>query len=447
MTHARVDRPNRSETESVLLEHAGRCLAGGLVGNLRLANQLAFVVHHGKGARLYDMSGREYIDYLLGSGPLILGHAHPAVMQAVTEQLARGSTYCLTSEPSIRLAEELCRAIPCCEQVRFTASGSEATFLALRLARAFRRRDKVLKFEGAYHGSHDYALMSTSPDVAKPFPVAIPDSAGIVPRLESEVLVAPYNDLATTERIVATHADELAAIIVEPLQRIIPPVAEFLKSLRRLANRYEIPLIFDEVVTGFRLAYGGAQEYYGVIPDLAAYGKILGGGFSLGAVCGRENIMRQLDPRETRPGGLVVHGSTLDGNPIAAAAGLATLMELKRPGTYESLRLTGTTLQRGLARAIGKYGLTAQVVGEPVVFDVIFTEGDVLDYRSAHSGNRERLRRFNEECLKRGVLKGEHKIYMSLVHTNEDIDRTLAVFETALAELSTDNTAAQPDGL
>jgi glutamate-1-semialdehyde 2,1-aminomutase len=405
------------------------------VGTLRLANDLAFVVDRGKGSRLYDKSGREYIDYLLGSGPLILGHAHPAVVSAVMDQLARGSTYGLTNEPSIRMADELCQAIPCCERVRYTASGSEATFLALRLTRAFRRRYKILKFEGAYHGSHDSALMSTWPDLPKPFPVATPDSAGIVPRLEREILVAPYNDLNVVEPILAAHADELAGIIVEPLQRIIPPGADFLKGLRQLADRYEIPLVFDEVVTGFRLAYGGAQEYYGVIPDLAAYGKILGGGFSLGAVCGRERIMRQLDPHEAGPGGVVRHGSTLDGNPIAAAAGLATLMELKRPGTYERLRRSGSALQSGLARVIGRSGQPAQVVGDPVVFDVIFTDRDVSDYRSARTGNHEQLRRLNEECLKRGVLKGEHKIYMSLAHTEEDIDRTLAAFEAALAEL------------
>src|SRR5262249_21533241 len=281
----------------------------------------------------------------------------------------------------------------------------------------------------------DYAQMSTAPVVAKPFPAATPDSAGIVSRVESEVFVAPYNDLATAEPIVATHADELAAIIVEPLQRILPPRPEFLTGLRRLADRHEIPLIFDEVVTGFRLAYGGAQEYYGVIPDLAAYGKILGGGFSLGAVCGRETIMRQLDPRETGPDGLVLHGSTLDGNPVAAVAGLATLRELRQPGTYERLRRAGAILQTGLARAIEKSGLPGQVVGEAAVFGVIFTEGDVHDYRSSRSGSRERLQRFNEACLEGGVLKGEHKIYLSLVHTDEDVDRTLAVFEAALAEL------------
>jgi glutamate-1-semialdehyde 2,1-aminomutase len=406
------------------------------VGNLRLPEDLAFVVDHGKGARLYDVSGREYIDYLLGSGPLILGHAHPAVLKAVTEQLVRGTTYCLTSEPSVWLADELCRAIPCCERVRFTASGSEATFLALRLARAFRRCDKILKFEGAYHGSHDYALMSTSPEIAKPFPMATPDSAGIVPRIESEVLVAPYNDLTVAESLVGMHAAEIAAIIVEPLQRIIPPEIEFLKGLRTMADRYHIPLIFDEVVTGFRLAYGGAQEYYGVIPDLAAYGKILGGGFSLGAVCGREALMRQLDAREAQPGARVIHGSTLDGNPIAAAAGLATLTELKRPGTFERLRRSGTVLQSGLIRAIEASGVTARVVGDPAVFDVIFTGGEVRDYRSAQAGERELLRRFNEECLSRGVLKGEHKIYLSLAHTTEDIHRTLAVFEEALAAVA-----------
>src|SRR5574337_1133700 len=286
----------RLPEESRLLDLATRYLPGGVLGTSRFPPELAFVVKRAQGSKLWDVSGREYIDYLLGSGPMILGHAHPAVVAAVAEQLGKGTTYFLVNEPIVHLAEELCRAIPCAEQIRFTSTGSEATFFALRLARASRQRDKILKFEGGFHGSHDYSLMSFNPKSPKAFPAPVPDSAGIPHVLEGEVLIAPFNDLATTEALLAVYADQLAAVIVEPFQRILPPQKGFLQGLRALTQRYGIPLVFDEVVTGFRFAYGGAQEYYGVVPDLAAYGKIIGGGFPLAAVCGHEAIMRSLDP-------------------------------------------------------------------------------------------------------------------------------------------------------
>src|SRR5262245_64600820 len=276
----------RSAVEADLLERARRRLPGGVLGTARYADEAAFVVKSGKGARIHDMSGRSYVDYVLASGPLILGHAHPAVVAAVREQVEGGTTYFMVNEPIIELAEEICRAMPCAEQVRFTSTGSEATFFALRVARTFRKRDKVLKFEGGYHGAHDYAMMSSSPRSPKAFPAAVPDSAGIPHAIEAEVLVAPFNDLGTVEGIVAAHADELAAVIVEPFQRLVPPQPSFLQGLREITRRHGVLLVFDEVVTGFRLAYGGAQQYYGVVPDLAAVGKIVGGGFPLAAVCG-----------------------------------------------------------------------------------------------------------------------------------------------------------------
>src|SRR5947199_5917856 len=278
---------SRSPEENRLLKLAARRLPGGALGSARFPDELAFVVRRGRGSKVWDMSGREYIDYLLGSGPMILGHSHPAVVAAVRDQLENGTTYFMVNEPIIMLADELCRAVPCAEQVRFTSTGTEATFFALRAARAWLKRDKVQKVEGGYHGTHDYALMSASPKSPKAFPAATADSAGIPHVLQGEVLIAPYNDLATVEALLAVYADELAAVIVEPFQRLIPPHRRFLEGLRTLTQRHGIPLIFDEVVTGFRFAYGGAQEYYGVVPDLAAYGKIIGGGFPLAAVCGR----------------------------------------------------------------------------------------------------------------------------------------------------------------
>src|SRR5437879_7046592 len=227
-----------------LLRRAEQVLPGGILGSHRSGPGLEFVVKEGRGAYLWDMSGRRYLDYLLGSGPMLLGHAHPAVVEAVGRQLARGTSYFLLNEPAIELAEEIVKAVPCAEQVRYTSSGSEATFFALRVARAFRQRDKIMKFEGGFHGSHDYALMSSSPKSPKAFPAATADSGGIPHVLEGEVLIAPYNDLPTVEALLAVHADSLAAVIVEPLQRLIPPQAGFPERLRRLTQRHGIPLIF-----------------------------------------------------------------------------------------------------------------------------------------------------------------------------------------------------------
>ena len=423
----------RSADEAALLETAARRLPGGVLGGTRHRDELAFVVKRAKGSKLYDVSGREYIDYLLGSGPMFLGHAHPAVVRAVTEQLENGTTYFLVNEPILALAEEMCRAVPCGEQVRFTSTGSEATFFALRAARAFRQRDKIMKFEGGYHGSHDYALMSSSPKSPKAFPAATADSGGIPHVLEGEVLIAPYNDLPTVEALLAVHADSLAAVIVEPFQRLIPPQAGFLEGLRRLTQRYGIPLIFDEVVTGFRFAYGGAQQYYGVTPDLATYGKIVGGGFPLAAVAGRANIMKCFDPRLEGTTEFVAQVGTLNGNPVAAVAGLATLAELRKPGVYERVRKLGNSLKEGLLSLVKKAGIAAQVVGEPTVFDIFFTDRPIVDYRTTLTNDGARLRRFNEECLRHGVLKGTNKIYVSVAHTDEDVERTLKIFERGIA--------------
>jgi glutamate-1-semialdehyde 2,1-aminomutase len=422
----------RSADEAALLELANKRLPGGVLGTGRYRDELAFVVKRARGAHLWDWSGRVYIDYLLGSGPNFLGHAHPAVVRAVTEHLEDGTTYFLVNEPAIRLADEICRAVPCADQVRFTSTGAEATIFALRAARAFRHRDKILKFEGGYHGSHDYALMSQTPKSPKAFPAPMPDSAGIPQSIEGEVLVAPYNDLPTFEALLAVHADSLAAVIVEPFQRVIPPRDGFLEGVRRLTKRYEIPLIFDEVVTGFRFAYGGAQETYGVTPDLATYGKIIGGGFPLAAVAGRADIMQGFDPRTEGTSTYVSQSGTLNGNPIAAAAGLASLAELRKPGVYERVRTIGGALMTGLADLAKKLGVTAQVVGHPTVFDIVFTDTPIVDYRAVLTNDVAKLKRFNEACLRRGVLKGGSKIYVSCAHTEADVERSLAVFKEAL---------------
>ena len=431
---AETNRP-RSAEETTLLERARRRLPGGVLGTSRYADEAAFVVKRGQGSKIYDVSGREYIDYVLASGPLVLGHAHPAVVAAVRSQIEGGSTYFMVNEPIIELAEEICRAVPCAEQVRFTSTGSEATFFALRVARTARGRDKILKFEGGYHGAHDYSMMSATPRSPKAFPAPVPDSSGIPHALEAEVLIAPYNDLATVEGIVATHAEELAAVIIEPFQRLIPPQPGFLAGLREITRRYGVLLVFDEVVTGFRLAYGGAQQYYGVVPDVACVGKIVGGGFPLAAVCASEELMRPFDPQQDGKGDFISQSGTLNGNPIAAAAGLATLAELRKPGAYETLHGTGRRLMAGLTELVQRSGLPAQVVGEPVVFDVLFTEEPVTDYRSLQKADGVLARAFTTELIKRGVVKNTQKMYLSLAHTEADVARTLEAAEDALKAL------------
>ncbi len=419
-----------------IVARAARVLPGGVLGNHRIPKGLEFVVREGRGAHLWDTTGRRYLDYLLGSGPMVLGHAHPAVVAAVERQLAKGTTYLLVNEPIVELAEAICRAVPCAEQVRFTSSGTEATFFALRAARAHRGRDKILKFEGGFHGTHDYSLMSVSPRSPKAFPAAMPDSAGIPRALEEEVLIAPYNDLATTEALIATHHNELAAVIAEPYQRVIVPAPGFLQGLREVTRRYGVLLVFDEIVTGFRLAYGGAQEYYGVVPDLAAFGKVIAGGFPLAAVGGPKEIMRHFDPSLDGAPGYVAQAGTLSGNPVAAVAGLATLAELRKPGAYARLFRTGERLKEGLAAAARRHGLAAQVSGEAPVFDILFTDRPITDYRATLTADRVRIARFNEECLRRGVVKAVNKIYVSLAHTDADLDETLRVFDDALAVIA-----------
>jgi glutamate-1-semialdehyde 2,1-aminomutase len=418
------------------IARAARVLPGGVLGSHRAAPGLEFVGKDARGAYLWDADGRRYIDCLLGSGPMVLGHAHPAVVDAVQRQLTHGTTFMLLNEPIIELAEEIVRAVPGAEQVRFMSSGSEATFFALRVARAFRRRDKVMKFEGGFHGTHDYALMSVVPRSPKAFPAPMSDSAGIPHAIEGEVLVAPYNDLATTEALIAAHHEELAAVIVEPYQRTIVPAPGFLQGLRKATRRYDVPLVFDEIVTGFRFAYGGAQEYYGVVPDLAAFGKVVAGGFPLACVAGVQPIMHHFDAALEGTPDYVWQAGTFNGNAIACAAGLATLGELRKPGTYERLFRTGTRLRDGLAAAAKKHGLAAQVSGEPPVFDILFTDRPVVDYRATLTADRRRIALFNEECLRRGVVKAVNKIYVSLAHTEADVDETLTVFDEALAAVA-----------
>jgi glutamate-1-semialdehyde 2,1-aminomutase len=428
----------RSDAELALIDRARRILPAGGFGNMTGD----IVIRDGRGGRVWDVSGNEYIDFLLGSGPMLVGHAHPEVVAAAREQIPRGTTFFANNEHGIRLAEAIVEAVPCAEKVRFVSSGSEADLYAMRLARAHRRRDKILKFEGGYHGMSDYGLMSLWPKRPGNFPQAAPDSAGIPRSVRDEVLVAPFNDATTATNLIREHRDDLAGVIVEPFQRLLRPKPGFLEALRAITAEYGIPLIFDEVVTGFRFAYGGAQAYYGVVPDLCTLGKVIGGGFPLAAIAGSEAIMAHFDRDAVGEEGFTPQIGTLSGNPVAAVAGLATLGVLARPGSYERIFATGRTLMEGLQRCLEEAGIPARVIGEAPLFDVVFTDAaEVQDYRGMLRGDAAMAKRFNALLRERGVFKGDSKYYVSLAHDEEDVRATLAAFASAVAEL-----AATPAG-
>jgi glutamate-1-semialdehyde 2,1-aminomutase len=412
-----------------LFATAQRVLPGGTFGNV--AGDI--IIREGRAGRVWDENGKEYVDYLLGSGPMLVGHAHPEVTQAAQAQIAKGTTFFANNRLGIELAEAIVAAVPCAEQVRFVSSGSEADLYAMRAARAFTRRDKILKFEGGYHGMSDYSLMSLAPKRSGNFPLPVADSAGIPKSVRDDMLIAPFNDADAVEGLVRDHRDELAGVIVEPFQRIIPPQPGFLAALRRITADNSIPLIFDEVVTGFRLAYGGAQEYYGVVPDLCTLGKVIGGGFPLAAIAGRAEIMAHFDKAKVGDENFLVQIGTLSGNPVAAAAGLATLEILRRPGAYEQIHATGRELMATLGRLLREAGIPAQISGEPPLFDVVFSPEPVRDYRGMLSGDAQLLRRFNALLRERAILKGESKYYISLAHTPEDVAFTIDAWKSAIA--------------
>ena len=385
----------------------------------------------GKGSRVWDENGKEYIDYLIGSGPMLLGHGHPEVLEAVAEQLPKGMTFFANNAAGVELAEEICRAVACAEQVRFLASGGEADMYAMRLARAYTGRDKILKFEGGYHGMSAEAQMSLAPARAVNFPQAVPDSAGIPEAVRNEMLIAPFNDPEYLESLLKEHGDQIAGLIVEPLQRIIPPEPGFLQTVRDLCDRYGIVLIFDEVVTGFRFAYGGAQEAYGVTPDVCTLGKIIGGGFPLAAVAGRKDIMDHFDKAAVGADRWLMMLGTLSGNPVAAVAGLKTMEILGRDGAYDQLKANGRRLMDMNRKHLYAAGVAYRIVGDDTLFDVVFADHDIRGYRDVLGANAAKNARFNAVLRENGIFKSPGKTYPHLALTEEDFDLTDAAIAKA----------------
>jgi glutamate-1-semialdehyde 2,1-aminomutase len=408
----------------------------GSPGEYDLPRELTIVLARGEGATVWDTDGRVFTDFTMGWGSVLLGHAHPAIVEAVRRRAALGSNFAYVTDASLELAEELARAVPCAERLRFCASGTEATAYATRLARAYTGRARILKFEGAYHGANEVGTVSLFPRRLLAFPQGEPTSAGVPASAVDDVLVAPFNDLRKTTAILAAHRDDVAAIIVEPLHRCTPPQPGFLAGVRELTAELGVLLIFDETVTGFRLAYGGAQEYYGVRPDLATYGKALGGGYPIGVVAGRADVLDLV--REDRLGQdrYVWFASSIGGNPVSAAAAVATLAELRREGTYPRLFALGESLRGGLVSVLKQEGVTAQVQGDGPLAAIVFTDHEVVDYRTAFASDRARARAFLLGLFRRGIFLNpmSTKLYLSLAHTGADIQRFLDVARTTLRE-------------
>ena len=391
------------------------------------------IIKEGNGSKVWDEDGNEYIDYLIGSGPMLLGHGHPEVMEAILKQLPQGMTFFANNSKGIELAEEICNAVRCSEQVRYVSSGGEADMYAMRLARAFTGKDKILKFEGGYHGMSAEAQMSLSPSVSVNFPQAVPDSAGIPENIKKDVLIAPFNDLEFIASIVSEYHDQIAGIIVEPLQRIIPPLPGFLEGLRKICDSNNILLIFDEIVTGFRLAYGGAQEKYNVTPDICTLGKIIGGGFPLAAIAGSKKIMSHFDKSSVGKDKWLMQVGTLSGNPIASAAGLKTMEVLKRDGMFAKLHQRGQEIMNCMSECFERANIHHRIVGDPSLFDVLFINEDVNNYRNSIKADANLNVRFNLGLRKRKIFKASAKLYPSLALTDEDIYHTKeAIKDTVL---------------
>ena len=391
------------------------------------------VIARGEGPYIYDVDDNRYVDYVCSWGPLILGHAYPAVVKAVQQAAKRGFSFGAPTEAEADLAQLLVEAVPSLEMVRFVNSGTEATMSALRVARAFTGRDVVVKFEGCYHGHADGLLVQAGSGVAT---LSLPDSAGVPASYARETLVAPYNNIAAVEQLFEHHGGHIAAVIVEPVagnMGVVPPQPGFLEALREITRQAGALLIFDEVITGLRLAYGGAQSLFGVTPDITCLGKIIGGGLPVGAYGGRRDIMEVVAPL-----GPVYQAGTLSGNPLAMAAGLATLRAVRSPDFYERLESLASQLAEGMARAAKSAGVAVRVNRVGSMMTLFFADAPVTDYAAARRADTVRYARFFHAMLEHGVYLAPSQLesaFVSAAHAESDIVDTVAAAEAALSSL------------
>jgi len=391
------------------------------------------VFDHVKGAYIWDVDGNQYIDYVGTWGPAICGHAHPDVIGALHEALEKGTSFGAPSFLENVLAEMVIAAVPSIEMVRFVNSGTEACMAVLRLMRAFTNREKVIKFEGCYHGHADMFLVKAGSGVAT---LGLPDSPGVPKSATSSTLTAPYNDLEAVKALFAENRDQIAGVILEPVvgnAGFITPDAGFLEGLRELTHEHGALLVFDEVMTGFRIAYGGAQEKFGVTPDLTTLGKVIGGGLPVGAYGGRRDIMSMI-----APAGPVYQAGTLSGNPLAMTAGIKTLELLQKPGAYEYLERITKKLADGLLQVAQETGHAACGGHISAMFGLFFTSGPVHNYEDAKNSDTAKFGRFHRGMLERGVYLAPSQFeagFTSLAHTDEDIDQTIAIAREVLSSI------------
>ena len=409
-----------------LLAAARRVIPGGVNSPVRafsaVGGEPPFIAR-GKGATLWDADGNHYIDYVLSWGPLILGHAHPAIVAALSEAAAQGTSYGAPTALETELAELVIEMVPSVEMVRFVNSGTEATMTALRLARAFTGRHKVVKFEGCYHGHADMLLVQAGSGVAT---LGLPDSPGVPPGATQDTLTAPFNDLDAVERLFERFSEEIAAVIVEPVagnMGVVPPEPDFLPGLRRLTAAHGALLIFDEVMTGFRVALGGAQALYGVDPDLTTLGKVIGGGLPVGAYAGKREIMETV-----APAGPMYQAGTLSGNPLAMTAGLVTLKEIRKPGVLGGIVAQTKRLCQGIGRAAEEAGVPVYQTQVGTMFCTFFCKDKVTDYASAKHSDTAAFGRFHRAMLDAGIYMAPSQFeagFVSLAHTEAVINRTV----------------------
>jgi glutamate-1-semialdehyde 2,1-aminomutase len=437
-THSR-SIPDRHRSREIF-EKAEKVLVGGVNSPVRAFRSVGgepLIIEKGSGQFLYDADGNALLDYVCSWGAILLGHAHPAVTAAITDQAQRGTSFGVTTELELELATLITKAIPFLEKIRFVSSGTEATMSAVRLARGVTKRDFIVKFEGCYHGHADSFLSQAGSGLAT---LGIAECPGVPQALAALTLNVPYNDLNAVEHAFAQHKDKIAAVIVEPIAAnmgVVLPKDGFLKGLREITRKHGALLIIDEVITGFRLHYGSAQQLFGVRGDLTTMGKIIGGGVPVAAYAGSAELMDHVAPL-----GPVYQAGTLAGNPLAMRAGIATLKELSRPGLYESLNALAKNLSAGLQKALADAGIAAQVNSIGSLSTIFFAAQPVTDYTGAKRSDTKFYARFFRDMLQRGIFLAPSQFeaaFVSAAHTSADIDRTISAVEDALRAI-----AAQP---
>ncbi|MCL1970794.1 MAG: glutamate-1-semialdehyde 2,1-aminomutase [Candidatus Bathyarchaeota archaeon] len=428
-----------SESKSrsqVLFESAKSVLPGGVNSPVRAFSPYPFFVEYAKGSKLYDVDGKVYIDYCNAYGAMLFGHACPEVIEAVKAQLVKGSLYGVPTEQEVKFAELIKKVSPCMEMMRLVNTGTEATMHAIRVARGYTGRKKIIKFEGCFHGSHDNVLVKAGSGAAT---FGTPNSLGVPEDTTKNTIVLPYNDVAAVEKVLEREGNDIAAVIVEPVLAnvgLILPKSDYLSSLRKLTSKYGVVLIFDEIITGFRLALGGAQEYFNVKPDMATLGKVLGGGFPVAAFGGKAEIMQHISPV-----GGVYQAGTFSGNPISAVAGYAVLsiLEKRKSEIYPQLEKAARELSVALLDLSKNYKLPVQVYNIASLYQVFFTNHAVVDYACAKLSNVKMFNAYFNELLKQGVFIPPSQFeacFTSTAHLPEDIKCTIEAFDKALSVAS-----------